>query len=375
MQQHNETANKRFKIKEQQRKTALCANSLVADKGFAYFSAVRQDETFASGLAEASTMTTSRVTEAGVDRPPSPPPPSEAAASTLDIAQRDAPLPQRDASLNIHLKNEPNPSEYSVGLCPSEVFSRTEPASSNPTAVTDSVLGVLGLFSAPTSYRDADALNVYPGLLNVFASRELQHVSPSRNITQQISPARRNVTLLLSPARHNIVQHFSPCRLSPSRTAEEGVREEGVGVASPGVLSGISNISGGVQVQSIGDVCVCVCVCVCVVVFVDGWGLVKDICMSYMSNLSQTCLHVSNRYSSFADTSIINVRYVDGIYIELSISLSLSPSLPLFLSPSLPPSLLSLSLSPSLSPFSLSLFLSLLSSSLLASSLFLLTDS
>ena len=257
MQQHNETANKRFKIKEQQRKTALCANSLVADKGFAYFSAVRQDETFASGLAEASTMTTSKVTEAGIDRPPSPPPPpSEAAASTLDVAQRDAPLPQRDASLNIHLKNEPNPSEYSVGMCPSEVLSRTEPASSNPTAMTDSVLGVLGLFSAPTSHRDADTLNVYPGLLHVSASRELQHVSPSRNITQKNSPARRNVTQLLSPARHNIIQHFSPCRPSPSRTAGEGVREEGVGVASPGVLSGISNISGGVQVQSIGDVCI-----------------------------------------------------------------------------------------------------------------------
>jgi len=40
MQQHNETANKRFKIREQQRKTNLTANNLVADKGFAYFSAV-----------------------------------------------------------------------------------------------------------------------------------------------------------------------------------------------------------------------------------------------------------------------------------------------------------------------------------------------
>jgi hypothetical protein len=40
MQQHNETANKRFKIKEQQRRTNLTANNLVADKGFAYFSAV-----------------------------------------------------------------------------------------------------------------------------------------------------------------------------------------------------------------------------------------------------------------------------------------------------------------------------------------------
>ena len=40
MQQHNETANKRFKIKEQQRRTNLKANNLVADKGFAYFSAV-----------------------------------------------------------------------------------------------------------------------------------------------------------------------------------------------------------------------------------------------------------------------------------------------------------------------------------------------
>ena len=93
-----------------------------------------------------------------------------------------------------------------------------------------------------------------------------------------------------------------------------------------------------------------VCVCMCVVVVVDRWGLVKDICMSYMSNLSQTHMHVSNRYSSFPDASIINVRYVDGIYIELSISLSLPPSLPLSLCPSLPPSLLSLP--PSFSLFS-----------------------
>jgi hypothetical protein len=40
MQQHDEGANKRFKIREQQRKRTLSANTLVAEKGFACFSAI-----------------------------------------------------------------------------------------------------------------------------------------------------------------------------------------------------------------------------------------------------------------------------------------------------------------------------------------------
>jgi hypothetical protein len=53
MQQHDEVANKRFKIKEEQRNRALNANSLVADKGFAYFSAI-DASSVAKAPAEAS---------------------------------------------------------------------------------------------------------------------------------------------------------------------------------------------------------------------------------------------------------------------------------------------------------------------------------
>ena len=40
MQQHDEGANKRFKIREQQRKLTLSANTLTGEKGFACFSAI-----------------------------------------------------------------------------------------------------------------------------------------------------------------------------------------------------------------------------------------------------------------------------------------------------------------------------------------------
>ena len=56
LQQHSEVDNKRFKIREEQRKSALCANSLVVDKGFAYFSAVG---------AEAATMPSIQTLQGG----------------------------------------------------------------------------------------------------------------------------------------------------------------------------------------------------------------------------------------------------------------------------------------------------------------------